>query len=90
MTWAHASLESVHGTIKVTWKKQKNDLVELQVLIPSNTMAEIIIPTLKQNSILESGAPLKQVIGLSSVEQITEGHKLMVGSGDYHFTFTMS
>ncbi|WP_339302310.1 alpha-L-rhamnosidase C-terminal domain-containing protein [Paenibacillus sp. FSL H7-0737] len=90
LTWVDASLESVHGTIKVTWKKQNEDSVEMQVLIPSNTTAEIIIPTMNQDSILESGTPIEQVIGLSSVEQMSEGLKLLVGSGDYYFKFPMT
>ncbi|WP_339795792.1 family 78 glycoside hydrolase catalytic domain [Paenibacillus sp. FSL R5-0744] len=90
LTWVDASLESVHGTIKVTWKKQNEASVEMQVLIPSNTTAEIIIPTMNQDSILESGTPIEQVIGLSSVEQMSEGLKLLVGSGDYYFKFPMT
>lgn len=90
LTWVDASLESVHGMIKVTWKKQNEDSVEMQVLIPSNTTAEIIIPTMNQDSILESGTPIEQVIGLSIVEQMSEGLKLLVGSGDYYFKFPMT
>ncbi|OMD36793.1 alpha-L-rhamnosidase [Paenibacillus odorifer] len=90
LSWVDASLESVHGTIKVTWKKQNEGSVEMQVLIPSNTTAEVMIPTMKQENILESGIPIEQVIGLSSVEQMPEGQKLIIGSGNYQFTYPMS
>ncbi|MBY3620949.1 family 78 glycoside hydrolase catalytic domain [Acinetobacter sp. CUI P1] len=90
LTWVDASLESVHGTIKVSWKKQKDASVEMQVLIPSNTTAEIIIPTMNQDSIIESGATLEQVISLYSVEHTSEGQKLIIGSGNYHFKFPTS
>ncbi|MNO39137.1 Bacterial alpha-L-rhamnosidase [compost metagenome] len=89
LTWVDASLESVHGPIKVFWKKQNDTSVEMQVLIPSNTMAEIIIPTMEPNRILESGAPLEQVISLYSVEQTSEGQRLIIGSGNYQFTFPL-
>lgn len=62
----------------------------MQVLIPSNTTAEVMIPTMKQENILESGIPIEQVIGLSSVEQMPEGQKLIIGSGNYQFTYPMS
>ncbi|WP_339286557.1 family 78 glycoside hydrolase catalytic domain [Paenibacillus sp. FSL E2-0201] len=90
LSWVDASLESVHGTIKVTWKKLNEASVEMQVLIPSNTTAEVMIPTMKQENILESGIPIEQVIGLSSVEQMPEGQKLIIGSGNYQFTYPMS
>ena len=89
LIWVETALDSVHGTIKVTWRKHKDNLVEMQVLIPSNTAAEVILPTMKQEGILESGSPLQQVIGLYSVEPMSEGQKLRLGSGDYHFTFPL-
>lgn len=90
LTWADVSLASVQGTIRSAWSKQEDGSAIMEVEIPANTTAEIIIPARGHSSILESGEALDQMPGALSAEQITEGQKLLVGSGIYHFTFTMN
>ncbi|MGZ7445935.1 family 78 glycoside hydrolase catalytic domain [Paenibacillus sp. TH7-28] len=86
-SWAEASLDSVYGTIKVAWSKQNQGTVKMDVVIPANTTAEVIIATSERGRVLESGKSLDQTEGLLAVEQTTHGHTLLAGSGSYSFTF---
>jgi alpha-L-rhamnosidase len=43
LEWAAANFESAYGTIKVAWKKQ-GDLLELNIEIPHNSSATLILP----------------------------------------------
>jgi alpha-L-rhamnosidase len=87
LTWAETSLDSVYGTIRSAWRVRQEGPSELEVVIPANTTAEIIIPCSSSDLILENGGPLEQAAGLYGVEQIGEGQKLLAGSGKYLFTF---
>ncbi|MFB5678881.1 family 78 glycoside hydrolase catalytic domain [Paenibacillus terreus] len=86
-SWNEASLDSVYGTIRVSWIKQDQGTVKMDVVIPANTTAEVIIATSERGRVLESGKSLDQTEGLRGVEQTTEGHMLLIGSGSYNFTF---
>lgn len=87
LSWAEASLDSMHGNIKVSWHKQNNGSVEMDVVIPANTTAEVIIPTSQYDDILENGMRLDQMIGLIGMEQTAQCHALLIGSGNYRFSF---
>ncbi|AIQ70330.1 family 78 glycoside hydrolase catalytic domain [Paenibacillus graminis] len=89
-TWIETSLESVYGTIRSAWRVQQDGSAELDVVIPANTTAEIIIPSSWPKRILENGVQPDQVSGLYGVEQITQGQKLLVGSGRYLFSFSIN
>lgn len=56
---AEASIDTPHGIVKSGWKLD-GDTLELQVTIPFNTRAEIILPDTEGAEILENGAPLVQ------------------------------
>ncbi|MGO4375359.1 alpha-L-rhamnosidase C-terminal domain-containing protein, partial [Paenibacillus sp. MCAF20] len=53
-SWVEASLLSVHGMISVSWKKRDNGFVEMEVDIPANTTADVVIPAKRYTDILES------------------------------------
>jgi alpha-L-rhamnosidase len=87
LSWAEASLNSVYGTIKVVWNKKDDGTVKMDVFIPANTTAEVILPTSGFKRILESEKPLNQIEGLLELEQSASGQTILVGSGSYSFTF---
>lgn len=86
LTWAEASYSSVYGVIKSAWSKQPDGTLELSVVIPANTTAELILPDGQQGEIRESGEALEHTAGVLSVEKNTAGRKLTLGSGSYRFT----
>ncbi len=90
LTWAEAELESMYGTIQTAWRKQPDGSTEIDVMIPANTTAEVILPTSLRSRVLEQGQSLEQTDGVSDVETTAQGTKVTVGSGDYHFTISNS
>ncbi|MEI2396148.1 glycoside hydrolase family 78 protein [Paenibacillus phytohabitans] len=87
-SWAEASFESVYGTISTAWNKQDDGTVKLDVVIPANTSAEVILPASSMDSILEGEKSLSQTSGLLKVEQSGSEQLLLLGSGNYSFTLT--
>lgn len=85
LTSAEAELQSMYGTIQTAWRKQPDGSTEIDVMIPANTTAEIILPTNLSSRILEQGQSLEHVGGVSDVETTAQGTKVTVGSGEYHF-----
>jgi len=88
-SWAKSSFESVHGTIAVSWNREKNGMVDLTVTIPPNTTAEVIIPVKNHNQIVESSLQLEYISGLIHVESTGTKQSLLLGSGSYQFSFSI-
>lgn len=59
----------------------------MNVTIPPNTTAEVVVPVSDRNRIAENGKQLDQISGLIRVEAAGEGLSLVIGSGSYRFTF---
>ena len=91
LTWARASYASIHGTIAVRWEKRGKDLV-MDVTIPANTSATVILPGKGNATFHESGKVLwskgeqrKRMQGISWVRPTLHGVEVAVGSGTYRF-----
>jgi alpha-L-rhamnosidase len=84
LTRAETSYNSIRGDITSDWSKQEGTL-SLNVSIPANTTATVILPTSRPEDITESGRPVAQAEGVTV--QGTEGDRtiLKVGSGRYAF-----
>lgn len=86
-TWADASYESIQGTIAVSWKREQSGSFKMNVTIPPNTTAEVVVPVNDRSRLAESGKRLDQISGLIRVEVAEGGISLAIGSGSYRFTF---
>jgi alpha-L-rhamnosidase len=85
LTSAKAVHESMYGQILSSWHLTHEE-VELEVKIPANTTAEVLLPQAKLADVLEGNQPL--AIGdIHSYQETSEGVKLIVGSGSYHFKY---
>ncbi|MDQ3535578.1 MAG: glycoside hydrolase family 78 protein [Bacteroidota bacterium] len=82
LTWARGSYHSIAGTIAVSWKK-KNKYFLLDVEVPVNTTATVVLPHGK--SISESGEDLKSIAGVKMISSDDKETKLLVQSGKYSF-----
>ncbi|MCP4311260.1 MAG: family 78 glycoside hydrolase catalytic domain [Bacteroidetes bacterium] len=74
LDWAKADFESAYGTIIAEWKKQ-NDQITLDVQVPANTSATIILPKGELTN-----------VDVSMFKNISEEHGktvIKVGSGNY-------
>lgn len=86
LTWAKAEYDSVRGRIATEWRRD-GEKQFLNVTIPANTTAVVMLPAGEGAKITESGKPLEQaktwinVIGPTATEL-----GLLVQSGRYEFT----
>ncbi len=90
LTSATASYHSMHGNIISGWKIT-GDTITLNVEIPSNTTATILLPQSRIENVKESEHELSTVLdGIHSASQ--QGNSVMVeaGSGKYQFIYKIS
>lgn len=81
ITSAGANFESPYGKLSCKWKKTAKGL-EMDVIIPANTTAELHIPIGKSGLVTENGKAVKPF-------SMANGSALLeVGSGNYHFRVT--
>jgi alpha-L-rhamnosidase len=84
-SYAKASYESIHGMIKSFWEI-KDSKFTLNVTIPANTTATVYVPTVKPESVAETGIPAAMSEGVKFLQMEAGKAVYEVGSGDYVFT----
>jgi len=84
LTYARAALNTMYGELASHWELDGASF-ELQVSVPANTSATIILPAGQGAGITQNGAPLVEAAGIHSVH-VEEGETFVkVGSGRYDF-----
>jgi alpha-L-rhamnosidase len=89
LTWAKAAYDSIQGRIESSWKIE-GDRFLLDVLIPANTSARVVLPASSADAVTESGQPLLRAMGLSAATVENGQVVATVGSGAYHFECPMA
>lgn len=84
LTHVKTSHDSIYGTIKSNWKRNKNE-IQYNASIPANTSATVYLAADQVNQITESGKPLKQSEGISDI-QAKDGFVIFKAvAGEYQF-----
>ncbi|WP_022891047.1 family 78 glycoside hydrolase catalytic domain [Agromyces subbeticus] len=81
---ATGSYESVYGTIATDWKQNGTDFT-LDVTIPENTTATVVLPSGTPWAITESGQAVTDAPGVTLGGSEAGSTSLEVGSGTYSF-----
>ncbi|MBC6490540.1 family 78 glycoside hydrolase catalytic domain [Flavihumibacter stibioxidans] len=84
LSQASAGFLSKHGMVSSSWKKEGEKLT-LDLEIPVNTTADIVLPVSSLASITENGQPLQESAGVVIVKNEGGFLHLRAGSGKYHF-----
>jgi alpha-L-rhamnosidase len=84
ITWVEASYDSIQGTIRTSWKKD-GDLLTLEVEVPANTSARVIVPSVDLDSMKEGGTSLANNSDIRSMSFSKGIAELQIGSGRYQF-----
>lgn len=86
LTFATTSYRSVRGEIAVTWTRS-GGVATVDVTVPPNTTAKVVLPAADPAAVAESGVALAQAQGVTKAA--AEGGKTVaeIGSGRYIFTF---
>lgn len=84
LTWVKASYESVRGTIRSSWRIEKDRLL-LDVTIPPNTTALVYVPALDAAKVTEGGKFAAKQKEVEFVRQENGAAVFHVGAGVYRF-----
>lgn len=80
-TSAQAELNTPYGTASSSWKIS-NGIFQLDVVVPPNTTAEVVLPKTGDEKITE-----RQTNSLKGKEKSGNDTKVKLGSGSYHFEY---
>ena len=88
LTWAKAGFESMYGLIHAEWHlTDSNTAMEIRIILPPNTTANVQLPNAQVASLLENGKAIEQATGISNTQQLDSAVSLTLGSGVYNFTY---
>lgn len=80
-----AAYTTPNGIIRTAWKKEEKS-VRLNVSIPANTTAQIVLPASSAAGIKESNQPVTQHKWITNIQQEAGKISFTVTSGNYIFT----
>ena len=84
LTWAKGTYKSVRGSIASEWRVENNSF-SLDLTVPPNTSATVVIPTADSSKIQESGKSVGESDGVTFVRAANGMAFFEVSSGSYHF-----
>ena len=84
LTFAKAEYYSIYGNVLSGWKVKSN-IISLDVEIPPNTTAKVLLPSYKKENIYENSTPLEKSNNVKLNNSINGKTEIQVGSGIYHF-----
>ena len=84
LAWAKVGYRSIRGQIESDWKLDGGRLL-LDVTIPANTTATVLVPATKVSDVTESGKAVQQAEGVKFLRMDGARAVLAVESGTYHF-----
>lgn len=83
LKWVEASHQSIRGNIKVRWEKLAEGALKVDFTIPAGSLARIILPCSEDQTITESGKPLKNAYGIAKATRTEVNATLVSQSGSY-------
>ncbi|WP_256762211.1 alpha-L-rhamnosidase [Cohnella sp. WQ 127256] len=86
LSYARASFKSMYGIVESGWAF-KEDLLEVNVTVPANTTASILLRGALADKVQVGGANLAIADGILSYEQELDNVRVEIGSGCYSFTY---
>ncbi len=85
LTSANVCYDSIRGRIETAWKKS-GDKLTLNVTIPANTTATVLVPAKSADAITESGKPLAKASSVKFLRMDGDRAVLEVEAGAYRFS----
>ncbi len=89
LSWVKGEYQSLYGTIKSEWIRDKDKFV-VNIQIPANTSARIILPTSTFSDISESGNMLTNRNDITFISSEHGKSVIETGSGDYSFSVKLN
>lgn len=85
VSWCRSTYDSIRGPIVSNWRCHGGKFT-LEVTIPPNATAIVIVPTDDSNTVTESGHPASQAEGVTQLRSDKGSVTYRIASGTYHFT----
>jgi alpha-L-rhamnosidase len=85
LDFVEGQLETIRGTIKISWRKEKNNLLKMNVTIPPNSTAIVYLPSNHQNKIKEQGKNISRINEIEIVGEENGNIVARIGSGNWSF-----
>jgi len=86
LTHARAAHESMYGRIESGWKMEEGRMM-VQVTVPVNTTADILLHGAQMEQLSESGRSVHEMDGVITVDTEDDAVHITVGSGQYTFSY---
>lgn len=84
LQWCQGSYRSLYGVIEVSWFRREKEFV-LELTVPCNTTAQVVLPAENPDQIHLNGSPLRQSQDVSFI-RIQDGRaEMLVQPGRYRF-----
>lgn len=93
ISWAKADFAHHRGNIRCEWRRAMSDTpndtnkTTLDIELPPNTTAKVVLPTSKLSDVTESGNSPATSVGIRSVREEGGSLVLEIESGKYRFEF---
>lgn len=84
LTEASGHFDSPRGRIAVAWKQEAGEF-SLDLIIPGNTDATLVLPVPANSTLMESGADAGQASGIAAIDLEGDHPVITLGSGEYRF-----
>jgi alpha-L-rhamnosidase len=89
LSMVNAELQTNYGFTNAKWELS-NGMFKLDITIPPNTTAKVILPKAAQASITEGRKLINMVSSITQINQIGKDVQLNVGSGRYLFQYNLA
>ncbi|MBN1583617.1 MAG: alpha-L-rhamnosidase, partial [Anaerolineae bacterium] len=83
--WVKASIDSMYGRVACEWQVIDAGQFLLNVTVPANTTATVLIPAAQLAGVTEGGQPLDRAEGIVKAAQEGDAVRIEIGSGSYAF-----
>ncbi|MBB6636612.1 alpha-L-rhamnosidase [Cohnella thailandensis] len=87
MSYARATFQSPYGEIESAWSLLDNNEMKVEVRIPPNATAEVVLRGAFLEEAREGGKRLHEGNGIHSIKATEKGIVLSIGSGRYEFSY---
>ncbi|MFP4845002.1 family 78 glycoside hydrolase catalytic domain [Winogradskyella sp. PE311] len=84
LTSASVSLNTPYGKVESSWEITNKEF-QLEIVIPPNTTAQVIIPSNTQNELMLNGTSFKEDSNVKLVNTSNDAFELLVQPGTYSF-----
>ena len=88
LTSAKAELETMYGKVSSAWSIDKG-VITVDITIPPNALAQITLPAVT-GQVTESGVDISRVNDINHPTKVGNDEQMDVGSGTYHFSYTIN